>query len=110
MIPEEYKPMIDKIISNTDTRKCSWETTSDSEKFILKAGANSISIFYYESYPDDVPVVALEILNLFGEKVDGIYIKNEDIDFDKMYQLYTAARRNALKITETISDIMTWLD
>lgn len=91
-------------------KKSSWETTSDSEKYILKAGSNSISIFYYEAYPDNVPVVALEILNLFGEKVDGIYINNEDIDFDKMYKLYSAARRNALKITQTIADIMAWLD
>lgn len=64
----------------------------------------------YDSFPDDCPMVSLELLNFMGERIDGIYIEVTDEGYGKLQELYALARRNALHIDETISELMTGLD
>jgi len=110
MIPPEYIQLIAKLKERTTNRTLGWETTSDSSKFTIDTGKNSMSIQTYSSYPDEIPVISLEILDMYGEIVDGVYISEEDNDYTTMQSLYLAARRNALKIDETISNIMDFLN
>ncbi|MDE6523340.1 MAG: hypothetical protein K2L17_11015 [Muribaculaceae bacterium] len=110
MIPEEYKPLIDKISSVTDQKKFRWEKTSDEEKFLLNLGLNSVTIHYFEAYPDDSPTVGFEIRDRLGDRIDGIYISQDERDYDTMWELYRSARRNALKIGDTISNMMKFLE
>lgn len=110
MIATEYRPMVDKLIHLTQNKQLNWETTSDANKFLITLGLNSVVVEQFASYPDDVSVVAIELLNGLGEKIDGIYISEPDDDYNRMFELYGMARRNALKIEQTISDIMNVLN
>jgi len=110
MIPKEYIPLIDKLKERTINRTLGWETTSDSSKFTIDTGKNSMTIQTYTTFPEEIPVISLEILDMYGEIVDGVYISEEDNDYPTMKALYLDARRNALKIDETISNIMDFLN
>lgn len=109
MIPSEYKPLISKLTELTSTRKIEWNSTSDSTKFELISDNNSIYIQSYNDYESGVPFIGFEIRTLLGNYIDGIYLSSEEIDFDILEKLYSEARRNAMKIEQTISSIMAFL-
>lgn len=110
MIPEEYKTLISKIESKSKSLKKIWEETSDGNKYILKIGANSITLHEYEAFPSGKEYISLEIINLFGEKVDGIYIAEDDPDFSRMSNLFTAAKRNSTEFKKTLDNIIKDID
>lgn len=110
MIPDEYRPLVRKLMKMTNDKECNWETTSDKKKFLLSIGEESITVFHFLSFPEDEPTIGCEILDEYGERVDAIFISQEDSDYDLMWDLYWSARRDALKINETISKIMHNLD
>lgn len=109
MIPEEYRQMINKIIDMTKDRSIEWETTSDKLKFELEIENNSIIILKYSDFESGIPMIGFEIRDNYGDIVDGMYISSEDIDYETMDNLFSEARRNALKIEQTISNIMSIL-
>lgn len=110
MIPEEYIPMLEKISELTKKRKKSWEKTSDMNRFILKVGLNAISLFSFTSYPDDEECIGFELLNTYGDRIDGFGVGITESEYSKMSELYSNARRNALKIDSAISNVMNDLD
>ena len=110
MIPNEYRPLINRLIAMTLNKECEWETTSDKEKFLLTIGDESITISHFLCFPTDEPTICFEILDNFGERVDAIFVSDDDSDYDQMWDLYWTARRDALKIKDTISKIMQNLD
>lgn len=113
MIPNEYKPLIDKIIQRTSERVLTWMTTSIEDQFETKIGNYNVTIrrVLRDVYDDEPASVSFEILDSYGEKVDYLYTdEDEEIDYDKMLSLFSAARRQALNIDGAISDMMQNLD
>lgn len=110
MIPNEYRPMVDKLKERTALRTISWKPTSDSAKFSVEIGLNTITIDLYTPYAEPSEMIAFEILDTFGERIDGFYIPEHDDDYSTLNDLYSIARRNALKIDQTISNIMNILN
>lgn len=109
MISEEYRQMINKIIDMTKDRSIEWETTSDKLKFELEIEDNSIIILKYCDFESGIPMIGFEIRDNYGDILDGIYISSDDIDYGTLDQLFSEARRNAMKIENTISNIMSIL-
>lgn len=114
MITKEYRELIDKIIERTYDGKIKWETTSDRNKYLCKIGDKTIIVRSY-TYNDnaeliDTQCISFEILDILGEKIDGIYIDENESDFIKMTSLYDMARRNALNIDRTIRDLLDALE
>ena len=114
MITKEYRELIDKIIERTNEGKIKWETTSDSLKFLCKIGDRTVVVYsyVYNFNPTgmDLNCISFEILDFFGEKIDGIYVDESELDFAKMTDLYDMARRNALRIDQTIRDLLDALE
>lgn len=110
MIPNDYRPLVNRLHAMTNNNECNWEATSDRDKFLLTIGSESVIVYYYLSFPEDEPTIGLEILDEYGDRVDAIFISQEDSDYELMWNLYWTARRDALKIKETISKIMLNLD
>lgn len=106
MIPDEYRPLVGKLIKMTNDKECNWEPTSSKEKFLLSIGDESITVFHFLTYPEDESTIGFEILDEYGERVDAIFTSQDDDDYDMMWDLYWSARRDAIKIKETISKIM----
>ena len=110
MIPEEYMPMVGKLLEQTKNSKLNWSTSSDSGKYTLYVGPSTIVVNSYESFPENDHILSLEILDPFGDKIDGFYISDSEDGYLTMNDLYSTVRRNALKIDATISDIMAFLN
>ena len=109
MIPEDYMPLVRTLQEMTDSKECKWETTSDKEKFLLTIEDESITVFHFLSFPEDEPTIGFEILNDYGEREDAFFVSQEDIDYDRMWNLYWSARRIAMKIQDRVSGLMTKL-
>ncbi|MDE6702695.1 MAG: hypothetical protein K2K00_03355 [Muribaculaceae bacterium] len=110
MIPTEYLPIVNALIDKTKEMKLKWERTSSETKFQTAIGENTVVVYYYYTYPDDIPCIGIDILDLFGEKIDQFSSEATDADFSILDDLYTRARRNALHIDATISTLKSNLD
>ena len=110
MIPAEYLPIVNALIDKTKEIKLKWERTRNEKKFQTAIGENTVVINYYYSYPDDIPCVDIEILDLFGDKIDRFSSDATESDFSLIEDLYMRARRNALRIDATINTLMNNLD
>lgn len=114
MIPEEYKPLVDKLVKVTNNGSRNWAVTSDDSKFTMDIGLNGVVIRFFRAWDPATEleeyVVRLEIINSVGESIDGFSEGQTDIGYNEMYSLYEMARRNALHIDKTISELMRDLD
>lgn len=114
MIPEEYKPLIKKLRETTECLRQSWNPTSDENKFNMNVGKNTATVRYYtyeDAYSGNYGYgIRFDILNEYGELVDGFYVVSDEPDYKEMYEFYEMARRNALKVDQTISQMLKDLD
>lgn len=110
MIPTEYKPLISKLLEKTNTRSLNWSTTSDASKYEVKIGDNYITIDTFTDFVSGISFIKIEILDQLGSKVDSFSVDDSEADYSIISDLYYSARRNALKIDETLADILKELD
>lgn len=109
MIPNEYRPLVSKIIEKTGQNAMKWETTSDEYKFLCRIGLNSVVVQRFNAYPEDEPCISFNVRNVHGESVDFFSTMIDEADYDIMEQLFNAARRRALNIDRIIADMMSRL-
>ena len=114
MIPEEYKPLINKLIEATQKGTRNWSVTSDDSKFSMDIGVNGVVIRFFRAWDPAMDreeyVVRFEIINPVGISVDGFSEGESDSDYSEMLCFYETARRSALRIDKTISELMHDLD
>lgn len=110
MIPIQYEPLISKLEIATSSISGLWDKTSDKQKFSVSVNGITVILHEYNGYPDNLECVSLEIMNTSGDVIDGLYYDESEEDFKRMNALYQSARRNALKISETLSDVLAGLD
>lgn len=111
MIPQEYTPLIKRLVEKTNRGELDWQKTTNPQYFSLKVGDNDIVVMKFDAWPDDETCIGLEIKNNEGERIDYFCIGENDMDihYDEMFQLHAQARRKAMHIDETISDILSKL-
>lgn len=115
MIPGEYNPLIAKLISRTNTHDVKWESTSDQSSFEAQIGNNSLFITRRESYdPDmDEDIIYFEIsIHHLDHEIDSfcIWPQESQDTFNRISNLFSNARRQALDIDRTIAEMLADLD
>ena len=114
MIPTEYKPLIDKLVRLTNDGSRNWTVTSDDSKFAMDIGLNGVVVRFFRAWDPATEgeeyVVRFEIINPVGVSIDGFSEGESDSDYSEMLSFYEMARRSALRIDKTISELMRDLD
>lgn len=110
MIPPQYENLLGKLEVATSKLSGIWKPTSDRDKFSIRINNTTILLNSYVSFPEEYECVSLEIMNAGGEIIDGMYLSTNELGYIRLKNLYDTARRNALKIPETLSDLVSGLD
>ncbi|MDE6695415.1 MAG: hypothetical protein K2K25_00885 [Muribaculaceae bacterium] len=110
MIPTQYEPLLSKLEIATSTISGLWDKTSDKQKFSVSINGITVIIHKYVIYPENAECVSFEIMDPLGDVIDGIYYDESEAEYNRVNLLYESARRNALKISETLSDVVSGLD
>jgi hypothetical protein len=117
MNTESKYEMIKKLLSNTLARKLQWEKTSQQNAFQISIKDYVVTVLEQGDFND--PECILRIENSDGDLVEDIYwseLKDiTDLETNKpgqvvLYQLYDAARHNAMGADRAIMEITTALD
>ena len=109
MIPENYKQLIEKIITATRQKKVVWEKTSRTDEFKSMIGASMVTTDNWDD-PDGIEYVDFAIWNSDGVQVDSVQGEEGTADYREIMELYSAAKASYLKVDETIADILEHLD
>ena len=111
MIPTEYRPLVEALSKKTKENRLKWEPTSRDSQFQTIIGHNYIVIYSFDNYEEGCLNIRVDILDSFGDKIDQFTSDENDFsDYMLLENLYSSARRNALRIDETINDLMQNLD
>lgn len=110
MIPTQYEPLLSKLEIATSSIPELWDKTSDRQKFSVSINGITVIIHKYNIYPENTDCVSFEIMDPSGDVIDGIYYDESEEEYNRVNLLYESARRNALKISETLSDVVSGLD
>lgn len=102
--------MINKLLEATKKAKCRWITSEESDKFSIDIAHNVINIDKYVPYDSSPLLVVFQLFNKDGQLIDNIAISEDEGDYKLLSSLHDAARDNALKISETIKEIMEGLN
>jgi hypothetical protein len=111
-IPVQYNDIIQGLLQKSQESSVVWNTTTDSNTFIVHFNNFSLSIRqHYNSdfnnnYHETWITVDL-IKNDNGDKIDGFMLEEGDNDWGTISELYTLARRSALSIDIAIQEMLT---
>lgn len=109
MIPQ-YENLVGKLELASSKIPGLWQKTSDRDKFSVRINSTTILMNSYIAFPNTDDCISFEVMNSKGEIIDGIYVDSKDFEYKRLKKLYESARRNALRIPETLSDVVTGLD
>jgi|GEM_PF-3527111 len=111
MIPEAYIDLVDKLYIKTMDGKANWKRTAVENRFLIdfKNFSLTIQFFYEDREPSSVK---LALYDENGKIIDDFELLEipESAAYDKLYSMYGAARRKALRIDEAINLITKELD
>lgn len=112
MIPESYYDLINKLYVKAEAGQINWQTTAAKNKFIVYFQNFSISLEFERSEDQEPDFVTFRIYDNTGHEIDSFWIGSHEIEgwYEKSYQLYSAARRKALRIDDAINSITKELD
>lgn len=111
-IPSQYSKVIHGLLQNSQENSVVWNTTTDSNTFIVYFSKFSLSIRqhsnsdYNNNYHETWITVDL-INNDTGDNIDGFMLEEGDEDWNNISELYTLARRSALSIDTAIKEMLT---
>ena len=105
MIPDLYKPLIERLAEKTAVGAVNWRQTSDQDT--LAVHLRDFSLAMTRSFErDDSEFVRWEVLNERGDTIDGFYVDERSKDWGTATSLYDAARRKALRIDVALQTMM----
>lgn len=109
MLSEKFKLLIEKLISKTNKREIIWSKTHRDDEYMLKVGKSTILI---DCWIDDnlQSIVELAIYNNNGDKIDGIVINEQQVDYLFLLELHTIAKQAYYNVDETFKSIFEALD
>jgi len=110
MIPENFKLLIEKLKLKTVKQEACWTKTSRDEEFKLDFGNITILTDYWFHEIANQQAVDINIFNQDGEKIEGLILTEEELDFKSLQELHTLAKQSYYKIDETFKSIFEELD
>jgi len=109
---DRIKKIVDSLITGTTTGKLQWHGTERDDEYILKLSKGAITVDSWEGYDeesgDSSNLVDIAFLNALGEVVERIIFPSYVAypDYARMMELHRLAKRNSLKIDETLDDFL----
>lgn len=100
----KMKKLINTLLSRTQNGQVSWDSASNEGSFIWSAKSGSVMVFPTDNdgrAPWSVRLIAGDGQTIEEESYDG-----GDEDYEIAYDLYRAARSNALDIDRTIDSLL----
>jgi hypothetical protein len=111
-IPALYSNVIQGLLQKSQENSVVWNTTTDSNTFIVYFNKFSLSI--RQNYNNDFnnnyheTRITVDLINNDdGDKIDGFMLEDGDDDWSTISTLYTLARRSALSIDTAIKEMLT---
>jgi hypothetical protein len=109
MLSEKFKLLIEKLINKTNKREIIWSKTHRDDEYMLKVGNSTILI---DCWIDDSfqCTIELAIYNNSGDKIDGIIINEQQVDYPFLLGLHAIAKQTYYNVDETFKSIFEELD
>ncbi len=103
MIPQNYEVLLSKLRDKTVENKVNWSTTSDTDIFMVNFGDFSMTI--WTGTDDEGDFVGFKLYDSAGKGVDSFWVYPSEGGFLMANELYSMARRKALRIDDAIINI-----
>jgi hypothetical protein len=104
-IPVQYNDVIQGLLQKSQENTVVWNTTTDSNTFIVYF--NNFSLSIRQHYNNETWITVDLIKNDNGDKIDGFMVEDGDDDWGIISELYSLARRSALSIDIAIQEMLT---
>jgi hypothetical protein len=105
-IPDNYHDIINGLLIRTRAKEVRWNTSSDSNTFMVYFANFSLGIYLRDNQQDE-SLARVELINNNGEKIDDFWINDQDGDWKIINDLFSLARRSALSIDVAIQEMLT---
>ncbi len=103
MISKEYSQLFNLLYEKTLSGEVNWIALADDKLFIVKLSDYSITIRQFNNVGDSY--LKFSILDKKGMELDEFTVIDTDNTWETAYELYSYARRSALKINDAIISI-----
>jgi len=106
MINETYNHLVSKLVEKTRENKVNWQPTVNSDAFAVYFQNFSLAISTeYDREADNSSVVVV-LRNQEGKEIDQFAVSSGEANFEELIELYSSARRKALKIDEAVQILL----
>lgn len=113
MIPDQYRPIIEKLEARTLECEVNWNQTA-AESFAVNFGEFTLSIREYHGTDEygqgEASSVDFRLLNAEGKTIDGFDIWENDEDYRYAANFYSTVRRSAFRVDEALRVLSDALD
>lgn len=109
---DRINKVIDSLVQGTENKKLNWQGTARETEFIINLKQGSITVDSWANYDPENDVnyemADISFLNTNGERVETVSFSRheENEEYRKIYNLHNIARRNSLRIDETIDSML----
>lgn len=105
MIPEAYKPFLQKIIEKTNNDEVKWEKTSE-KTYVLRSKSSTIEIGYYTDLEAEVGYYYFKFFSINKKTNAGFRINHLEEDYYILEKLYAVAEASASDIKDKLSSFL----
>ncbi len=103
--------LVPKLLEKTRDGSLDWTQGLSDQQFNVPIGKNLISVWSWTSEEDGTDGVSIGIRPINALTMsDAIAFDKYSAQYDKLYELYATARRNALKVDRMIIEVEKDLD
>ncbi|MDQ3685968.1 MAG: hypothetical protein M3430_10270 [Acidobacteriota bacterium] len=100
MLYFKYSELLERLFERTKNGVADWQATPREDEYIIYLQGYSISLqSSFSSY-------VIAIRNDKGKVIDEFTVWGHDLHWEKVNEIYTTARRKALKIDEVVEEVL----
>lgn len=108
---ERVKKIVETLTKGTKEKKIDWERTDRDREYMVKLGNGVVTIDSWvghdEDSGEDQHLADIGFLSRSGEVIDRVtFSSSEYKDYRELINLHDAARRNNLKVDQTLDEIL----
>ncbi|QGZ40326.1 hypothetical protein IP92_05081 [Pseudoduganella flava] len=109
---DKLNSIVQSLVQGTEAKKLNWQSTARKNELMLNLGHGSITVDSWEfegEHGESMSLADISFLNNTGEIIErSVFSLAEDRqDYKQLMVLHNLARRNALKIDETLEGMLT---
>lgn len=106
MVPEIYSKIIGKLAAKAKRGEVDWKSTSQEGTFLVNFKEFSLAISTYYSDQEHENFVSFRLLDPKGKVIDYFTVAETDDEWGGLaFEMYSGARRKALRIDEALQVI-----